>query len=241
MTTKKDLADNVAAGPGEPRSKADRAYTFIRQTVLDGRSGPGERLVIEHFAREMGVSVVPVREAIRRLEAEGYITYTRNVGATVTSTNLDRYSETIEALSVLEGVAIGLAAPHVTTRDIKEARALNEKMTGSLDAVDPVGFATLNRRFHNDLYQRCPNRHIVDMVNKEWSLIDATRRSTFAFVSERARGSIAEHESLLQMIEAGQPPHEIEAFARGHHMRTARTLYQHIDGELSAQRLSRNS
>ena len=62
----------------------------------------------------MDVSVVPVREAIRRLEAEGYITYTRNVGATVTSVDLDRYPETVETVAVLEAVAIGLAAPHIT-------------------------------------------------------------------------------------------------------------------------------
>ena len=126
---KNSLAElEVAAGPGAPRSKADRAYAFIRQRVLDGQRTPGERLVIEHLAREMDVSVVPVREAIRRLEAEGYVTYTRNVGATVTSIDLDRYPETVEALAVLEGVAIGLAAPHITAKDIKAARALNEQI-----------------------------------------------------------------------------------------------------------------
>jgi DNA-binding GntR family transcriptional regulator len=230
---KKSLAElGVEAGPGAPRSKADHAYAFIRQRVLDGRRTPGERLVIEHLAREMDVSVVPVREAIRRLEAEGYVTYTRNVGATVTSIDLDRYPETVEALAVLEGVAIGLAAPHITAKDIKSARALNEQMRGYIDAMDPLKFTATNHRFHEILYPRCPNRHLLTMVTKEWELIETTRRSAFEFIPERAIGSVAEHERLLQLIESGRSSEEIEAFARRHRLKTAKSLLQHIGNEM---------
>ena len=170
---------------------------MIRERILDGRSAPGDRLVIEHLAREINVSVVPVREAIRRLEAEGYVTFTRNVGATVTSIDLDRYPETVEALAVLEGVAIGLAAPHLTATDIKKARALNEELRRSVDKLDPLRFTETNQQFHRTLYERCPNRHIVNMVVREWALIETTRRSAFSFIPERAIGSVAEHEQLL--------------------------------------------
>ena len=233
MKSTKKSASDVEAGPGAPRSKADRAYAYIRQRVLDGQRAPGERLVIEHLAREMDVSVVPVREAIRRLEAEGYITYTRNVGATVTSIDLDRYPETVETVAVLEAVAIGLAAPHITAKDIKDARALNEQMRSCIDAMDPPKFTATNQRFHKILYSRCPNRHLLNMVIKEWQLLDATRKSAFAFIPERAKGSVAEHEQLLQLIESGSSSEEIEAFARRHRMRTARSLLQHIGNEMS--------
>jgi DNA-binding GntR family transcriptional regulator len=231
-STKKSLLD-VEAGPGAPRSKADRAYAFIRQRVLDGQRIPGERLVIEHLAREMDVSVVPVREAIRRLEAEGYVTYTRNVGATVTSIDLDRYPETVETLAILEGVAIGLAAPHITAKDIKDARALNEQMRGCIDSMDPPRFTALNMRFHTILYTRCPNRHLLNMVEKEWALLATTRKSAFAFIPERAIGSVAEHEQMLQLIESGSSNEDIEAFARRHRMKTARSLLRHIGNEMS--------
>ena len=161
MKSSKRLVTEIDAGPGAARSKADHAYEVIRQRILDRRTAPGDRLVIEHLAREIDVSVVPVREAIRRLEAEGYVTYTRNVGATVTSIDLDRYPETVEALAVLEGVAIGLAAPHLTAKDIKTARDLNEKLRRSVDALDPPRFTATNQAFHKVLYQRCPNRHIL--------------------------------------------------------------------------------
>ncbi len=233
MKSTRAKVTDVEAGPGAPRSKADRAYEFIRQRLIDGHRAPGERLVIEQIAREIDVSVVPVREAMRRLEAEGYVTYTRNVGATVSSIDMDRYPETVEALAVLEGAAIGLAAAHVTAKDLKEARALNAQMRRIVDAVDPPKFTATNQQFHLTLYRRCPNRHLVNMVVKEWALIAATRKSAFAFIPERAAGSVAEHEQLLQLIEAGRPCEEIETFARGHRMRTARYLLQHLGAEMS--------
>ena len=105
-------------GPGGSISKAEHAYDVIRREIVDGAVRPGERIVIEKVAREIDVSVVPVREAVRRLEAEGYVTYTRNVGATVATIDVYRYGETVEALAVLEAAATALAAPHMSKTEI---------------------------------------------------------------------------------------------------------------------------
>jgi DNA-binding GntR family transcriptional regulator len=228
MKAARNQPGEVIAGPGAPRSKADHAYAVIRQNILDGKSVPGERLAIEHLAREIKVSVVPVREAIRRLEAEGFVTFTRNVGATVASIDLDRYPETIEAVAVLEGVATGLAAPHLTATDLKRARALNEELRRSVDKLDPVRFTRTNAQFHKTLYVRCPNRHLLGMVEREWALLETTRRSGFSLVPERASRSVEEHEELVRLIEEGRPGDEIELFARRHRMRTARSVLQHL-------------
>ena len=71
------------------------------------------------------------------------------------------------------------------------------------------------------------------MVIREWQLLGATRKSAFAFIPERAIGSVAEHEELLQLIETGCSSEVIEAFARRHRMKTARSLLQHIGNEMS--------
>ena len=137
-----------AAGPGEPRSKADFAYSLLKQRILDGASEPGDRLVIEQLAREIDVSVVPVREAIRRLEAEGYVTYTRNIGATVASIDMARYPETVEALAILEGAATGLATPHITGADIAAARKVNDDLRRSVDTTGSL--SARGRRLRGD-------------------------------------------------------------------------------------------
>jgi DNA-binding GntR family transcriptional regulator len=216
------------SGPGAPTSKADHAYETILQSILDGEYAGGERLVIERLARELGVSVVPVREAIRRLEADGYVTFTRNVGATVASIDLDRYPETVEAVAVIEAVALGLAVPHLTATDVRRAREVNDRMRNALTRLDPTQFTRLNRRFHNILYTACPNRHILSILEREWALLSTTRRSAFVFIPERAAESVQEHDDLLDMIEDGRPIDEIERFAREHRMQSARRLLQHI-------------
>lgn len=223
---------DVQVGPGAPTSKADHAYTVIRDGITRGEREPGSRLVIEQVAREIDTSVVPVREAVRRLEAEGFVVYTRNVGATVAGVDLERYPEIIEGVAVLEGAAIGFAAPHISTRDIKRARSLNATLRRSLKAIDPVEFSEINHQFHETLYRRCPNRHVLGLLVKEWEHLRRTRVSAFALIPERAHTSVAEHEHLLDLIEQARPSGEIEAFTRAHRSTTARAVLSHIGDEL---------
>lgn len=214
-------------------SKADRAYASIRQSIEDGEYDPGARLVIERLARGLGCSVVPVREAIRRLEADGHVTFTHNVGATVSTIDLDHYPETIETVAALEGVALGLAVPHITAADLGRAGSLNDRLRMSLDReFEPDRFTRLNREFHEVLFSACPNRHILAMLDREWGLLETTRRSAFSYIPARAARSVDEHDELLRMIRAGRNGIEIEMFARGHRMATARQLLQHLGDHL---------
>lgn len=219
-------------GPGGPMSKADHAYSVIRRKIVDGAVRPGDRIVIEQVAREIDVSVVPVREAVRRLEAEGYVTYTRNVGATVATIDVHRYGETVEALAIMEAAATAMAAPHMSKSDIRRARKLNIELGEIVETLDPIRFTDKNHDFHESIYQCCPNRHILTMVTREWELLGSTRRSAFSFVPERARLSVGEHHDLLDLISNGSSPGEIEAFAREHRMRTVRRTLDRLSGGL---------
>jgi DNA-binding GntR family transcriptional regulator len=232
MRRANDDPRNRQSGPGAPTSKADHAYEAILRSILDGEYEPGDRLVIERLARELGVSVVPVREAIRRLEADGYVTFTRNIGATVTTIDLERYPETIEAVAALEGVALGLAVPHLTPTELRRAREVNDRLRESLVKFDPTQFTRLNRRFHEILFNACPNRHILSILEREWALLETTRRSAFTYIPERAARSVEEHDELLDMIEHGGNAVEIERFARDHRMSTARRLLQHLGDKM---------
>ncbi|MGD9997960.1 MAG: GntR family transcriptional regulator [Ilumatobacteraceae bacterium] len=234
MTIKRRTqAAEAPMGPGAPTSKADHAYQTILQSIRGGEYEPGDRLVFERLARGLGVSVVPVREAIRRLEADGYVTFTRNVGATVTSIDLDRYPETIEAVASIEGIAMGLAVPHLTAADLRRARDVNERLRSTLDHFDATRFTRLNRRFHEILFKACPNRHLLAILEREWALLDTTRRSAFSYIPERAARSVAEHDEMLDMIEQGTAGEVIERFAREHRMSTARRLFQHLGDTMS--------
>ena len=93
-------------------------------------------------------------------------------------------------------------------------------MTALLSHFDPVRFTQLNLDFHSVLFERCPNAHLVDLVDRGWARLKLLRESTFSFVPGRAAGSVEEHEHLLHLIEHGADPLEIELAARAHRTTT---------------------
>ncbi len=208
-------------------SKSERAYAFIRNRIDDGSYSPGFRLVFGQIAKQLGVSAVPVREALRRLEAEGLVTFERNVGAQVAMVDEREYFYTMETLSLVEGAATALSAPFVTSLDFIEARDINAAMTDCLDHFNPHRFTELNFEFHAVIFEHCPNPHILDLVHRGWKRLSVLRDSTFSFVPGRARESVQEHERLLQLIEGGVEPLEIEMAARAHRTGTLDALLSH--------------
>lgn len=203
-----------------PGSKSERAYAAIKEKILGGVFTPGYRLVLAKLADDLGFSVVPVREAIRRLEAEGFVTFERNVGATVAGIDPTEYLYTMQTLSIVEGAATALSAPLITPDDIARARAINEAMRDCLEHFDPVRFTSLNLEFHSVLFENCPNPHILDLVHRGWNRLQALRSSTFRYVPGRARESVAEHEALLKLLESGAEAGTVERAARAHRAAT---------------------
>ena len=114
--------------------------------------------------------------------------------------------------------------------DVAKARKINEGLRRSVEALDPIEFTTRNHRFHRVLFDRCPNSHLAKMVEREWSLLNTTRRSAFTFVPDRALGSVDEHEELLRLIEADASTSSVEQYARAHRLRTVRYLQTRIAG-----------
>lgn len=201
-------------------SKSQLAYEWIKQRITQQDFTPGYRLVLGTIAGELDMSVVPVREAIRQLEAEGMVTFTRNVGAHVSMVDVTQYRDSMETLSYLEGAATALSAPHLTASDVREARAINAEMIGQLDHFNPTAFTQLNQKFHGALYKHCSNARLLDLVEAEWARLGYLRDSSFTRVPQRARDSVQEHEHIIQLIEASAPLAEIEEAARKHRTAT---------------------
>jgi DNA-binding GntR family transcriptional regulator len=207
-------------------SKVDLAYDLIRGRIQSGAYTPGYRLVLGVLAKELGSSTVPVREAVRRLEAENLVEVVRNVGATVRGLDPVEYRWTVETLAVVEGAATGMAAVHLTPDALAEARRLNDAMRDGLDDFDPLRHTRLNQRFHRVLTRPCPNPQLLDLVERGWTRVAALRSTVFSFVPDRAAESVREHDALLDLIACGASPSEIEAAARAHRDATVRAVLQ---------------
>jgi DNA-binding GntR family transcriptional regulator len=209
-------------------SKSQRAYELLHDRIVDGTYSPGYRLVLDAIGRELEMSVVPVREAIRRLEAEGLVTFERNIGARVAEIDELEYHETMETLSFVEGAAIALAAGLYSKSDVTDARAINEQMRQSLAGFDPVKFTALNEAFHRRLTDVAPNGVLGDVIDNCWKRLARLRQSTFSFVPSRALPSVDEHEAILQLIEQGADPRRIELAVRAHRLATPDAYLQKI-------------
>jgi DNA-binding GntR family transcriptional regulator len=201
-------------------NKQERAYQAIRTRILDGTYGPGYRLVIDELARELGVSAVPVREAIRRLEAESFVVYRANAGAQVAPADTVLWESEMTVLAVLEGFATALAAPELTRDDLGELEQINTRMAETMEAFDASGFSRLNRQFHFAIYERCPNPFLVDLLRDTCDRLDAIRRTVFGYIPFRGWASIEEHRDLVAMLAKGAPAAEIERAAREHKLHT---------------------
>jgi DNA-binding GntR family transcriptional regulator len=197
-------------------SKSQVAYDWIRDRIRSGAFGPGYRLVLSAIASELEMSVVPVREAISHLTAEGLVTFERNIGARVAMVDASQYLVAMEVIGVIESAATALAAPRLTAADLTRARELNEVMRSGLADFDSRLFSALNQEFHHTLYAKCPNPRLLEMVTVEWARLGHLRDSIFSFVPRRPRESVCEHDALLDLIEAGAGLEAIEHAVREH-------------------------
>lgn len=224
---REDPAEDRLLNPANV-SKAQFAYDWIRQRVLSQEFTPGYRLVLSSIAGSLGMSVVPVREAIRRLEAEGLVSFQRNVGAQVAMLDSSEYRSTMEVLGLLEGRATAASAPRLTAADLDRARSLNRAMGEVLRHFDPQRFTDLNQQFHRTLTCRCPNQRLNTLVAAEWDRLGQLRASTFSFIPGRAGASVEEHDQIIRMLEDMAPPEEIERVSRAHRLAT---LHSYLDAQ----------
>lgn len=205
-------------------NKQQRAYEQLRERILSGAYSPGYRIVIDTLADELGFSTLPIREAIRRLEAEGLVVFKPNAGAHVAPADPALFEEMVTSLAVLEGYATALAAPHLDAGDIARLEQINATMVACMAQVDAIGFGRANREFHLLIYERCPNDHIVELLRDTERRLDAIRRTVFAHIPYRGRKSIEEHEQIIELLRSGAPAAKIEMAARRHKLETSKAF-----------------
>lgn len=217
-----------------PLTKAERTYRTLRRRILQGAYAPGQRLVAASLATELGVSSIPVREALRRLEAEGWVAFRPNCGAEVRPVDRSEWAETMDALALLESRATALAAPFLRDEELARAATANGEIRVALDARDQLGASDANRRFHAILCAACPSAYLRRLVDETNERLDAMRRTVLVFVPLRAWAATKEHEQLLSLIRRGASPDEIEARARVHKQRTIEAYLQQAESQLDA-------
>lgn len=203
-----------ARKPGS--NKTQFVYDYVMERIVEGTFASGESLNIAAIAEETGVSLIPTREALRRLESEGLVEFVFHRGVRVTELTIEEYREIMQTEAVLEGLAVGMAAPLLTNEDLQRAREVNQRMNEAHRAGDFHGYNEGSLEFHGILRAPCPNRHLREMLDRGQQRVAAVRASVVGYRGTVAKRLSDEHDELLDRIEAGAEASEIEALMRAH-------------------------
>jgi DNA-binding GntR family transcriptional regulator len=151
----------TAATPAARPSTPDIIVDALRRAILSGSIGGGAQLKQNEVAARFGVSIVPVREALQRLVAEGLAVLRPNRGVTVTPLSERDFLEIAEMRSLLEPHALRHSIPNLTTADFKTAESLLEQGSRVSDAF---ARAELHWGFHRSLYQKANRPRLLDQI-----------------------------------------------------------------------------
>lgn len=180
------------------------AYLRLLEAIHAGDLKPGDRLTETDLAQRLNVSRTPVREAMRRLEADGLVGHVPRVGAVIRTLDYGEIMELYEVRAVLECTAARLAARAASDLEIAELADLNAEMAGAVG--DAARMFELNRQFHLALLDAAKNRFLVKSVNALQKTMLILGPSTLS-ETERAEETIDEHGALLDALKA----HDAEA------------------------------
>jgi DNA-binding GntR family transcriptional regulator len=206
------------------RSRADFVYDTLRDAIWEGRIGRGERLRVEEIARTLGVSRTPVREALQRLQQRGLLVNRIGRGLTVAELGKREVVELYAMREILEGSAARFAAQHATGPEIEILYGLQHELSAAPD--DALRLVTLNRRFHQAIYDAAHNQYLtqaLDALHDSMALLHST---TFR-APKRRRDSDAEHRHIVAAIERHDAD-AAEAAARGHIRQAQRTRFESL-------------
>ena len=200
-------------------STPDAVREALRRAISAGEMAPGFQLRQDDLAERFGTSRIPVREALRQLEAEGFVTFLPNRGAVVSDLSIDEVIELLEIRIALECHALRLAIPAMGDIDLDDAR---EILRSYDKEPDPEKWGAFNWRFHKALYAPCNRPRLLAMIEANYGHVG---RFTRALVS-RATGKDRpqrEHYQLLEFCRGGEVEKAVRLL-REHIVQTQKTL-----------------
>ncbi len=185
----------------------------LRAEISDGRLQPGEALRQDELAGRFGTSRIPVREALRTLEAEGLITYAPNRGAVVSVVSGQEIQEMLEVRIALECHALQLSVPLAASSDLETMRHILETYDA---APDPKSWSLMNWQFHWALYLPSDCSRLLDAIERNFNQFSSAARLQVSTLSGKERPQ-REHWKLLKLTEEGKADQAVTLLE--HHIR----------------------
>ncbi|MEN9933579.1 MAG: hypothetical protein RLZZ387_158 [Chloroflexota bacterium] len=218
-----------------PRTVTEQVYEQMRDTIRSGGLTPGQRIDQAGLARRFGTSIVPVREALARLQADGLVRIVPHRGAFVEAIAPDALAEIYSMRELLEEDAARLAAPHLTEADMVQIEGLVGQMAEATAREEYETLFDLNRDFHFTIYRASRRAHLLQIIQQLWDQGDSYRRA-YTEVPERARMALVEHRVILEACRR-RDPDALGITIRHHVHQTTIGLLEHIRATMREEAL----
>ena len=175
----------------------------LRDAIRRGILEPGERLMEVQLADELGISRTPVREAIRKLEQEGYVIMMPRRGTYVSSVSVKDVKEIFEIRSALETLAAELATLRIEPDELIKLRTLLTEIEGHIEREDSMDkIVATDVEFHGLLYQVSRNERLVSIISNLMEQLARFRTLSMSYPG-RLKETLAEHKAMVEAIAAG--------------------------------------
>ena len=184
----------------EDLSQGEIAYHTLLNAIRGGEFQPGDRLREAEVAARLSLSRTPVREALRKLEADGIVEHRARIGAVIRRLHHGEVVELYEMRTVLERTAAELAARHAVPAEIDTLDDLNAAIAKAID--DPAKAAAINHDFHRCIYAATRNRFLLESARALNNALMLLGPTTLAD-PERIKTVCAQHASIIAAIRAG--------------------------------------
>jgi DNA-binding GntR family transcriptional regulator len=198
----------------------------LRRMLIEGRFSPGERLVEESLAKEMGASRTPLREALHRLEQEGLLARRPRGGYELKPLDPAEVEEAVETRGLLESYAASLAARRATDEALDELARNIAEFARAHQRRDAAALAALNAEFHALLAQAAGSRLLIRLLEVLEGLVERISRES-ATGMEAGCWSLDEHREILAALRARNPEAAARA-AAGHVRRGGRHILDRL-------------
>lgn len=196
------------------KRRADIISEQLEELIFDGTYPDGARLDEVTLADQFGVSRTPLREALQRLALSGLIELIPRRGAFVRQPGPVELMEMFEVMAEVEAVCGRLAAMRISDKALTELHDANAKCQAAIDAQNPDAYYLENERFHRIIYQQSGNSFLASEAGALHRRLKPFRRQQLRLRGRMAQ-SMAEHEDIVQALEAGEPERAANAL-RGH-------------------------
>ena len=199
----------------------------LRDAIRKGILKPGERLMEIQLAEELGVSRTPVREAIRKLELEGYVIMMPRRGTYVANLSIRDVNEVFEIRTSLDSLASGLAAERITDEELERLQRLLVLIGGYIETNNMDKIVETDTEFHDLLYQASRNTRLVGIIFNLREQLTRFRATSMSFPG-RLKATLEEHRRIVEAIAQGDVK-EAQLAAEDHMEKSEQTLLKSME------------